>query len=136
MSKIKKDMIAMCGMNCAPCIRHQSSSKNDPNKPACLGCRRQNKSCAFIKKKCKNIKKINNGELNFCYECQSFPCAALTKLDDTYIERYDFSMIANNKDIKKNGLDKFINKQEKKYSCAKCGQLICIHNHKCLHCFK
>jgi len=63
-------------MNCALCVRNQTPWKKDPGRPSCLGCREQNKSCAFIKKKCKNIIKYKKGDLNFCHECDIFPCEA------------------------------------------------------------
>jgi hypothetical protein len=126
-NKINKNMIAFCGMDCALCIRNQTPWKKDISRPSCLGCREQNKSCAFIKKKCKNIKKYKKGELNFCYD-------ALSKLDEMYIKRYDFSMVANQKEIKEAGLGKFIKNQQQKYTCRVCGSLICIHEKKCLNC--
>jgi hypothetical protein len=134
MAEIDKSMIALCGMNCALCIRYQRLSKKDPERPDCPGCRIQNKSCAFIKKKCISIKKYKKGELNFCYECETFPCEALKKLDETYVKRYDFSMIANHREIEKTGLEKFIKNQEEKYSCPECSNLVCIHEKKCLTC--
>jgi hypothetical protein len=132
--KIDHNMIAYCGMNCVLCIRNQTPWKKDLSRPSCLGCREQNKSCAFIKKKCKNIKKYKKGELNFCCECDIFPCDALSKLDEMYIKRYDFSMVANQKEIKEAGLGKFIKNQQQKYTCRVCGSLICIHEKKCLNC--
>ncbi len=40
-------------------------------------------------------------------------------------------MIDNLEDIKENGMKKFLQKQEEKYKCPKCGEIICVHNGKC-----
>ncbi len=127
-------MIALCGMNCALCIRNQTPAKDDPSRPSCLGCRLQNKSCAFIKKKCLHLVEVKKGEINYCYQCSNFPCEALEKLDTMYKKRYDFSMITNQKEIKAKGLAKFLAGQQEKYACAKCDGLVCVHEKRCLKC--
>jgi lipopolysaccharide biosynthesis regulator YciM len=44
------------------------------------------------------------------------------------------SMIENLTFIKKNGIEKFIKSQYRKYRCKKCGELISVHNKKCFKC--
>jgi len=46
------------------------------------------------------------------------------------------SMVENLKDIKNEGIQKFIRNQNKKYKCPKCGSLISVHNKKCYSCDK
>jgi hypothetical protein len=36
--------------------------------------------------------------------------------------------------IKENGIEKFLQKEEEKYKCQKCGGIICVHNGKCYNC--
>jgi ribosomal protein L37E len=43
-------------------------------------------------------------------------------------------MIENLKFIKENGLDRFIEDQEKKWKCQRCGELISCHNGLCFIC--
>jgi hypothetical protein len=43
-------------------------------------------------------------------------------------------MIKNLNDIKKYGMDKFLNEQKMKYRCQKCGGVICVHNGICYSC--
>ena len=129
---MKTELIAPCGMNCRICIvffGYTMSGKK--RKMKCIGCKPTGKSCAHLKKYCK---KLTKKEIEYCHQCSDFPCKQLQKLDNKYRERFDMSMIDNLKDIKENGMKKFLQKQEEKYKCPKCGGVICVHNGKCYSC--
>ena len=132
---ISPDLIAPCGMNCAVCSAYLSFI-NDAPFTKCKGCRPRNKQCAFIKKTCKDNRKLLKGKISFCYECNCFPCERLEKLDRRYRENYGMSMIENLNCIRQNGMDAFIKSQYKKYRCPKCGGLKSTHNKKGLKCDK
>ena len=120
------ELIAPCGMNCIIC-RHYLLSK-------CAGCRIRNKKCAFVKKLCKDQLKLLKGEVNYCFECQCFPCEALSKLDQKYRNRYGMSMIENLKIIQEKGIHQFVLMQNHRYRCPECGHMISVHDQKCFHC--
>jgi len=120
------ELIAPCGMNCAICRDYLLSK--------CTGCRIRNKKCAFIKKRCEDNLKLLKGEVDYCFECQCFPCETLRKLDHKYNERYGMSMIDNLRLIKEKGIHQFILIQNRRYSCPECGHMISIHDQKCLYC--
>ena len=127
-----KELIAPCGMNCRICLGYFGyTTTGKRRKMRCIGCRPTGKSCAHLKKYCKN-KKIN--EIEFCYQCNDFPCEQLQKLDNKYRERYDMSMMENLKDLKERGMKEFLETQEKKYRCPKCGDVISVHDGKCYTC--
>jgi hypothetical protein len=129
-----EDLIAACGMNCRICIGYFGyTTSGKKRKMKCIGCKPRDKSCAFLKKYCK---KLTKKEVEYCFECSDFPCSHLEKLDEIYRERYNMSMIRNLKDIKKYGMDKFLEKQQDKYRCIECGGVICVHNGKCYFCGK
>ncbi len=129
---IDKKLIAPCGMNCAICVAFFGYTMADKKrKMSCPGCKPSNKSCAHIKKYCK---KLLENKIEYCYECSDFPCKYLKRLDDKYIKRFDMSMIENLKQIKKEGMDKFLKMQKEKYTCPNCGNLICVHTNKCYNC--
>jgi len=100
-------------------------------KMKCIGCNPSGKSCAHLKKYCK---KLIEKEIEYCYECNDFPCKQIQKLDIKYRKRFDMSTIDNLRYIKENGMEKFLQKQEEKYKCPKCGEIICVHNGKCYYC--
>ena len=130
-----KELIAPCGMNCGICSAYLAYSHNIPKKRGkishCCGCRPRNKQCAFLKKRCESIK---NNQIDFCYECNKFPCDSLKRIVKGYLERYNYSVIDNLLFIKEKGLDEFIMKEKNQYKCRQCGDTICIHNKKCYSC--
>jgi hypothetical protein len=122
------ELIAPCGMNCVICRSYLLSK--------CTGCRIRNKKCAFIKKRCADQLKLLKGEVNYCFECQCFPCETLRKLDGKYRKRYGMSMIDNLKVIQEKGIHQFILLQYYRYRCPECGDMISVHDQKCLYCGK
>jgi hypothetical protein len=43
-------------------------------------------------------------------------------------------MIENLEYIKKHGMDKFLGKEEEKWSCKECSEVKCCHNGLCMNC--
>jgi hypothetical protein len=129
------NLVAPCGMNCALCANYLALVNDVKSKgvkmPYCAGCRPRNKNCAFLKKHCS---KLLSGEVAFCFECSRFPCDPLRTIDDRYKSRYKMSMIQNSSFIKANGMEKFLEEQEKLWKCPSCGQIICCHNGICFNC--
>jgi ribosomal protein L37AE/L43A len=62
------------------------------------------------------------------------PCEKLAHLDKRYRERYGMSMIENLKLIKAKGMAEFLKSQAEKYTCPDCGDVVCVHDSKCLAC--
>lgn len=129
---MKEELIAVCGMNCRICVGYFGyTMAGKKRKHSCPGCRISNKSCTFVKKQCqKALKK----EIDYCFECEDFPCVIIEKLDKGYRERYKMSTVDNLNFIKKNGIGEFLKEQEEKYKCDECGGVICVHNDKCYTC--
>jgi hypothetical protein len=130
--KMKEELIAACGMNCRLCVAYFGYTiSGKKRKKPCIGCRPTNRNCAFIKKCCE---KLSKKEVNYCFECDDFPCEPLKKLDKRYRERFKMSMIDNLNFIKENGMKKFLKSQQEKYRCENCGGVICVHTDKCYEC--
>jgi catechol 2,3-dioxygenase-like lactoylglutathione lyase family enzyme len=130
--KYSEKLIAACGMNCRICIGYFGYTMNGKKrKMKCIGCTPRDKSCAFLKKYCK---KLTKKEVNYCYECDDFPCVHLKKIDSLYQNRYNMSMIKNLKYIRDKGMNSFLKQQEKTYRCPNCGGVICVHNRICYSC--
>lgn len=132
---MKETLIAPCGMNCSLCISYQSMEK-DLNKKGfhrkyCPGCIPRGKNCTFMKDQCELLGK---GLVRFCYECKDFPCKRLKALDKRYRTKYHMSMIENLKLMQENGMELFLEKEEKTWGCSTCDGLICCHNGLCMSC--
>lgn len=128
-------LIAPCGMNCGVCISYLAM-KNDLNRQGfkrfyCEGCLPRGKNCLHMGNRCEALRK---GLVRFCYECENFPCTRLKALDKRYRTKYHMSMIENLEFIKKHGINRFLEKEEVKWRCSECGEVICCHNGLCLNC--
>ena len=130
--KMKEELIAVCGMNCRICVGYFGyTMAGKKRKHICPGCRTTNKICAFVKKRCS---KTLTKEVDYCFECEDFPCQNLEKLDKNYREKYKMSTINNLNFIRQNGIVKFLKSQEEEYRCEECGGVICVHTGICYEC--
>jgi len=130
-----EELIAPCGMNCGICsgylaFKHDVKSKGI-RMPYCIGCRPRDKKCAFLKKRC-NL--LLSGQIQYCYECEEFPCQGLQHIDKRYRAFFRMSMIENLEYIKKDGIWRFLEKEEERWKCSECGAVVCCHNGICYNC--
>lgn len=130
------DLIAPCGMNCGVCSAYLAM-KNDVKKKGvkasyCHGCLPRGKGCTMNKSG--NCQKLMELSVRFCYECDKFPCDTNQRWDKLYRAKYHMSMIENLEFIKKNGIEMFLEKEQKKWECPACGGIITCHGGMCLSC--
>jgi hypothetical protein len=123
-------LIAPCGMNCRLCVAYTR------DKSPCPGCRSDDSVKPKTRVTCriKNCKAIRQGKARYCFSCVGFPCDRLNHLDERYRSKYGMSMIDNLVRIKKFGIRHFIRDEKKRWTCAECGQLLCVHKSQCLFC--
>ena len=130
-NKIDNSLIAPCGMNCGICMAHLRERKK------CYGCNNDDKDQPFHCTKCMikfcEIKHQSNSI--FCYDCPTYPCKRLKQFDKRYRTKYKMSPIENLAKIKLEGLDKFVQSENVKWTCY-CGGIICIHRRNCCNCAK
>ena len=125
------NLIAPCGMNCGICIGHLREKrpcggcfkKDDGNKPKV--CR----SCKIV-----NCELLTETESGFCYDCTKYPCTRLKQLDRRYRTNYGMSMIENLGFIQQYGLQKFLEREEERWTCKTCGSGLCVHSDFCFNC--
>ena len=134
-SNTETELISPCGMNCTICSGYLALKNDVKNKgvgmPYCAGCRPRDKKCAFLKKRCDLLM---NDKVQYCYECENFPCDKLQRIDKRYRSLFRMSMIENLKFIKEKGIDKFLEKEKEKWKCPECGGIISCHNGICFEC--
>ncbi|MFC2035388.1 DUF3795 domain-containing protein [Chloroflexota bacterium] len=132
---MREELIAPCGMNCGICSAYLAYEYDIKNKgvriPYCIGCRPRDKKCAFLKKKC-NL--LLQGKVQYCYECDDFPCLILQHLDKSYRNKFRMSMVENLTFIKEKGITQFLAQEVAKWKCLKCEAEICCHNGICFNC--
>ena len=131
----EKNLAAPCGVYCGACRSYLLLKKDlleeRGYKSGCNGCRIRNKKCSYIKRDCALIRK---NEIEFCYECNTFPCSNLKRLDEMYSKRYGVSQIKNLKRLQEVGFEQWIQEKEKLYQCLDCGGEICVHDAECFDC--
>jgi len=127
---ITSSLIAPCGMNCGLCIGYH----REKNK--CAGCRSTslNKPNHCINCSIKNCVMLPAVKSKFCFSCPKYPCSLIKNLDKRYRNKYGMSMIENLNSIKESGIRNFIKNEKQKWTCSKCGNIICVHRELCIMC--
>jgi len=121
-------MLAPCGMNCTVCYVHLREKK------PCLGCRGQGASQPEHCRKCEIKDCANSQGIEFCFECSSFPCTTIKRLDKSYRQRYQVSLIDSAIRIKTVGAKRHLLEEKEKWTCSHCGGVISLHDRACSEC--
>lgn len=121
-------MFAPCGMNCKVCYKHCYSKK------PCAGCLKSDMGKPEHCRKCKIKDCVKSKGLKYCFECSDYPCKLMKSLEKSYNKRYQSSLLENSKIVQNQGLESFMAVQKSKYTCAKCGGIISIHDRECSEC--
>lgn len=127
-SEIEKNMFAPCGMNCKVCYKHCYHKK------PCAGCFNSDKGKPEHCRKCKIKDCVHEHELTYCYECSSYPCVLIKRLEKSYNTRYNTSLMANSQIVKEAGLTAFMAQQKAAFTCPACNGVISIHDSECSEC--
>ena len=124
------DSIAPCGMNCSLCRAYGRTRK------PCPGCRGDDSTKTKTRVQCgiKNCENLTNGGIDYCFSCSDFPCKTLLHLDSRYKAKYGMSMIENLASICKFGIQEFVIKENKRWTCHQCGEMVCVHKTECCYC--
>ena len=128
LAKIPATMLAPCGMTCAVCYVHLRDKK------PCLGCHGRDESKPNHCRECKIKDCAVSRGLDFCFECSSFPCSSIKRLDKSYRQRYQVSLIENSIRIKTVGAKQHLLEEKEKWTCSQCGGVISLHDRACSEC--
>ncbi len=132
-SEITPFLIAPCGMNCGLCMAYLREKKHCPG---CKGDDAQKSSISCVRcgiKNCESLKDIKSG---LCVDCAQFPCARIKHIDKRYRTKYGMSMIENLETIQSLGMNVFVKKERVRWTCSKCGGILCVHKGTCVNCGK
>jgi hypothetical protein len=124
------DLIAPCGMNCAICMGYLRE------KNRCPGCHGSDSALPGYCSKCviRNCDQIRANQSGFCYECPRYPCRRLRELDKRYRTRYAMSMLENLDYIRMHGVTAFVEIENRRWRCDRCGGVVCVHRGYCFQC--
>ncbi|MHA1727933.1 MAG: DUF3795 domain-containing protein [Promethearchaeota archaeon] len=102
-------MTAPCGLDCFNCPMYLKDDQ------MCKGCRNEDGTIGFMgmKEPCNVYKCISNKNINFCYECEDFPCDFLHPYADKASIVPHNTKVFNLCLIKKMGLEKWAEEKAK-----------------------
>ena len=127
------EMIAPCGLDCSICS--QAQAENDP----CPGCNGPDENKPdFCANRCGIIlcrKRRENG-FAFCDECPDYPCDDVMEKENRYTSKYPLkeSPLENLRMIRGMGMEAFLERERRLWTCPKCGSPICVHTGHCSGC--
>jgi hypothetical protein len=151
MSKETEKLIGICGIYCGTCPYYLAPRENDleqlnklsqeRNIPVenirCDGCLSDRimphcQECKTGFRKCAQNKKIT-----WCFQCPEFPCQRLKGHTQAHIENgisHHEHIVDNLRDLKENGTDQWVRKQEKAGICRQCGKRLYWFTRECPNC--
>lgn len=125
---IPETMLAPCGVNCAVCYVFLKKKK------PCLGCHGGDTSKPEHCRTCE-IKACATAQgVDFCFNCPTYPCAIIKRLDKSYKQRYQVSLIENAATIQAVGAQAFLLTEQAKWSCPVCEGVVALHDRICSEC--
>ena len=129
-TKTDSTLIAPCGLNCRLCQAYAR------DKRGCPGCRGDDSLKCKTRVTCRirNCEKIVIEGSKYCFSCSEFPCERLNRLDSRYRANYGVSVVDNLMEMQKSGVSSFVRKENKKWICSKCGEMLCMHKAQCISC--
>jgi hypothetical protein len=89
----KRRLSAPCGLDCFNCEIYEENItgemkkqfalkiRKDPEEVPCKGCRLEN-GCKHLGQPCETLKCIKDKKLEFCFQCEEFPCVKLQPAKD------------------------------------------------------
>jgi len=126
----EKRSISVCGLNCAKCDIYLASHGNEklrneiidwfkkernktikPEQVRCEGCR--GTLDTHWSSDCKMMLCAKNRELQYCFECEDFPCINVNKFSSDGASHHKRT-IENSKRMKEIGIDAWIREQKRK----------------------
>lgn len=127
---------AYCGLYCAACPSYQATADGtyqEKGLPACKGC----KSDTVTGEWCKicNLKSCAREKgLDFCYECNQYPCENLNNFKEDILYPYHNEVYDYMKTIKEKGKEIWLTEMKKRWSCNDCGTMHDWWSMKCKPC--
>ena len=131
-----------CGLYCGSCPFLMASRRDeldviaerlekDKKELFCEGCKGEQVS--VFCKKCGIKQCALDHQVEFCFECDEYPCEKLQNFKND--DHPHHSVILKNLDsLKELGLEKWLELQQKLWSCQKCGTPFSWYDEKCQEC--
>ena len=145
-SRPEKERAAVCGLYCEACAVYIGSTDDpkkleslvdlfkveveDINDLICYGCKSEKVTslCAD----CKFVECAEKREIDFCAECDEFPCKDLKDFQKAGAHRIE--LFDDGDEIREKGCAEWMKNARKKYSCSKCSAINSAYDLVCRKC--
>lgn len=148
MVDIKEELLAPCGLYCGVCRIYKTHRDNDldfkkailptlndygvksVDDIACTGCLSDGIVFHFCQT-CPIKDCIKDKQIEGCYQCEDFPCSIIKDWPDSLDKKVMLRSIPAWRDL---GTEKWVEAEEKRYQCPKCGIQLFHGVKKCTNC--
>jgi len=120
--------LAPCGVNCFVCYAHLK------NKKPCSGCLGDDNNKPERCKNCDIKKCAAEKGYTHCYECSTYPCTIIKRLEKSYLQRYRVDLRKNCEIANTQGPSALMKDERIKWICPKCNGVINQHDKICSEC--
>jgi uncharacterized protein DUF3795 len=140
-----KKLTAVCGLFCPACTLFIGTAEDEPKRLKtvadvyhtapevweCNGCRSEKRSY-FCKNECKMVDCAKEKGIDFCVECDEYPCVELREFKEKRPHRIELWEAQER--IKKKGYAKWYEEMHAHYGCPRCGIINSAYDLKCRKC--
>lgn len=124
-------MAAICGMDCTVCYKHLLTKKYARR---CHGCRYDDETLPEHCRACRIKDCARARGLEYCFQCQAYPCKWVKSLDKSYRRRYGASLVSNGLFMQEHGVSLFLEREQTRWACPRCNGVISLHDGICSEC--
>jgi len=148
MGDIKEELLAPCGLYCGVCRIYLAHKDNDLefkkeilpalnsfgaksiDDIACTGCLSNGVVFTFCRT-CSVKDCIKDKRIEVCHQCNEFPCNIITTWPDALDKKVMLRSIPARRDLR---TEKWVEAEEERYQCPKCGNPLFLGAKKCNKC--
>ncbi len=147
---VNKNLVGRCGLYCGSCLVYRAykdsaelrqrvadEEKCKPEDIRCEGCQTvlaDGWDSREWGKNCRIVACLESKELDFCYQCGTFPdCDKFHGIADYLLKRGE-NLIENLKEIQIGKIEEWLEKEDRKWRCQTCSKPISAYLDKCHWC--
>ena len=147
---VNQNLVGRCGLYCGACIIYRAYKDSDqlrqkiaerekckPQEIHCEGCQTvltNGWNSNEWGKNCRIVKCLEARGLDFCYECDTYPnCKKFRDIADSCV-RHGENLMENLNKIESRRVEEWLEDEETKWRCLKCGKPISMHLTECHWC--
>lgn len=152
---VNKNLTGRCGLYCGACIIYRAYKDSEqlqkriaeertargedckPEEIRCEGCQTvlvDGWNSKEWGRNCKIVKCLQGKKLDFCYECDTYPeCKKFLVVSDSCLKHGE-SLTENLSRIEAGKVEEWLEEEDEKWRCQKCGNPISMHLGECHWC--